>query len=123
MVQAGLLILLVVIYTCSDWLMDLRHRRKAYARDVAARQVLEHISKYKLFKVTAKRQATKLTRKLTRTISRDQRDLSIKEELQVNNSSSMPIDRNQGHRFLNTFCEFPQLKTYVINEVCSKISC
>ncbi|XP_073385802.1 ABC transporter G family member 28 isoform X2 [Physcomitrium patens] len=88
LILAGLLILLVVIYTCSDWLMDLRHRRKAYARDVAARQVLEHISKYKLFKVTAKRQATKLTRKLTRTISRDQRDLSIKEELQENQPTS-----------------------------------
>ena len=86
LVQAGLLILLVVVYTCSDWLMDLRTRRRAYARETAARQALDHISKYerlKQVKDTAKRQASKLTRKLTQSFNRKQPEISTGEELQV----------------------------------------
>jgi len=85
-VQAGLLILLVAVYTCSDWLMDLRSRRKAFAREVAARQAHERISKYerlKQVKDTAKRQASKFTRKLTRGKSRKQPESPTAEELQV----------------------------------------
>ncbi|KAG0609196.1 hypothetical protein M758_8G165400 [Ceratodon purpureus] len=86
LILAGFLILLVAVYTCSDWLMDLRNRRKAYAREIAARQAHEHISRYerlKQVKDTAKRQASKLTRKLTRTLSRKQPVPSLGEELQV----------------------------------------
>ncbi|KAG0555735.1 hypothetical protein KC19_11G000300 [Ceratodon purpureus] len=82
--QSGFLILLVAIYTCSDWLMDLRNRRKAYAREIAARQAHEHISEHERLKQVnniAKRQASKLTRKLTRTLSRKQLVPSLGEEL------------------------------------------
>ena len=82
--QAVLIILLVVVYTCSDWLMDLRNRRKAFAREMAARQAHEHMSKYerlKQVKDTAKRRSSQLTRKLTRTLSRKQPAQG--EELQV----------------------------------------
>jgi hypothetical protein len=72
--------------------MDLRNRRKAYAREMAARQAHEHISKYerlKQVKDTAKRQASKFTRNVTRTISRKQPEPSTGEELQVSSFHSV----------------------------------
>lgn len=93
-VQAGLLILLVVVYTCSDWLMDLRSRRKAFAREMAARQAHERISKYERLKQvtdTAKRQASKFTRKLTRTKSRKQPEFPTEEELQESKQAAFIV--------------------------------
>lgn len=84
--QAALLIILLAVYTCSDWLMDLRRRRKTYAREMAAKQAHERISKFerlKKVKSTAKRQASKFTRKLSRTMSRKNTEHQSDEELQV----------------------------------------
>lgn len=66
--------------------MDLRRRRKTYAREMAAKQAHERISKFerlKKVKSTAKRQASKFTRKLSRTMSRKNTEPQSDEELQV----------------------------------------
>jgi hypothetical protein len=63
---------LLAVFTCSDWLMDIRKRRKTKARQVAQQQAREHISsleRWKQAKETAKRGATHLTRKLSRSLS------------------------------------------------------
>lgn len=74
--------------------MDLRRRRKTYAREMAAKQAHERISKFerlKKVKSTAKRQASKFTRKLSRTMSRKNTEPQSDEELQV--LSLIPVGR------------------------------
>jgi len=64
LVQAWLLILLVVIYTCFDWLIEPRTRHRAYAREMVAKQANDHILKYKRLKQvkdTTKCQVLKVT--------------------------------------------------------------
>jgi len=83
LVQAGLLILLVLIYTCSNWLMESRTRHRAYAREMAARKANDYISKYehlKQIKDITKREAPKLTRRLIRSFdNRNQPEPSNRE--------------------------------------------
>lgn len=76
--------MLLVVYTCSDWLMEVRHRRMVLAREVAAKQAHERISRVERLKETAKRKASKLSRKLSRSMGRrTPANPSSDEELQV----------------------------------------
>jgi hypothetical protein len=71
--QAILTITLLLVFTCSDWLMDIRKRRKTKARDLAQRQAVERISgleRWKQAKDAAKRGASNFSRKLSRGVSR-----------------------------------------------------
>lgn len=85
--QAILTITLLLVFTCSDWLMDIRKRRKTKARDLAQRQAVERISgleRWKQAKDAAKRGATNFSRKLSKGVSRKRPANDRSEELQVN---------------------------------------
>ncbi|KAH9542765.1 hypothetical protein CY35_13G024500 [Sphagnum magellanicum] len=78
---------LLAVFTCSDWLMDIRKRRKTKARQVAQQQAREHISsleRWKQAKETAKRGATHLTRKLSRSLSSRMRRPSYSMDISQN---------------------------------------
>lgn len=86
--QAILTITLLLVFTCSDWLMDIRKKRKSKARDLAQKQAVESISgleRFRQAKDAAKRSATHFTRKLSHSVSR-KRNVDRPEELQVRRS-------------------------------------
>ncbi|CAM6065922.1 unnamed protein product [Sphagnum tenellum] len=73
LILAILSVLLLVVYTCSDWLMDIRKRQKSAAREVAAKQAKERVSmleRWRKARGSAKLQASRLSRKVSRSISR-----------------------------------------------------
>jgi ABC-type multidrug transport system fused ATPase/permease subunit len=73
LILAILSVLLLVVYTCSDWLMDIRRRQKSAAREVAAKQAKERVSmleRWRKARGSAKLQASRLSRKVSRSISR-----------------------------------------------------
>lgn len=66
-------ITLLVVFTCSDWLMDIRKKRKSRARDKAHKQAVENISgmeRFRQAKDAAKRGASHFSRKLSHSVSR-----------------------------------------------------
>lgn len=88
--QAILTITLLVVFTCSDWLMDIRKKRKSKARDKAQKQAVESISgleRFRQAKDAAKRGATHFSRKLSHSVSRRRPSAygDRSEELQVLN--------------------------------------
>lgn len=88
--QAILTITLLVVFTCSDWLMDIRKKRKSKARDKAQKQAVESISgleRFRQAKDAAKRGATHFSRKLSHSVSRRRPSAhgDRSEELQVIN--------------------------------------
>lgn len=86
--QAILTITLLLVFTCSDWIMDVRKKRKTRARDLAQRQAVERISgleRWKQAKDAAKRGASNFSRKLSKGVSRKRPAYDRSEELQVIN--------------------------------------
>lgn len=85
--QAVLFITLVVMFTCSDWLMDIKKQRKSKARERAQRHAVERITGYERWKQAtdkARRGAHSFTRKLSRSVSRKRSPLTrTPEELEV----------------------------------------
>lgn len=84
--QAILTITLLLVFTCSDWLMDIRKKRKSKARDLAQRQAVERISgleRWSKAKEAAKRGATNFSRKLSKGVSRKRPAYDRSGELQV----------------------------------------
>lgn len=65
-----LALVLLLIYNCSDHVMHVRERRRAKARDIAARQARDYISAGERWKNIAKRRAKNFSGQLTRTFSR-----------------------------------------------------
>lgn len=82
--QAILTITLLLVFTCSDWLLDIRKQRKTKARDLAQRQAVERISgleRWKQAKDAAKRGATNFSRKLSKGVSRKRPAYDRSEDL------------------------------------------
>lgn len=88
LLQAVLTIVLLLVFTCSDWLMDIKKRRKSRARDIAQRQAVERISgleRWRQATESAKRGASNFSRKLSKTVSRKRQTYTRpdSDELQV----------------------------------------
>lgn len=85
--QAILTITLLLVFTCSDWLMDIRKKRKSKAREKAQKQAVESITgleRFRQAKNAAKRSATHFSRKLSHSVSRKRPAyVDRPEELQV----------------------------------------
>ncbi|KAG0575427.1 hypothetical protein KC19_5G003000 [Ceratodon purpureus] len=84
LIIAILTITLLLVFTCSDWLMDIRKRRKTKARDLAQRQAVERISgleRWKQAKDAAKRGASNFSRKLSKGVSRKRPAYDRSEDL------------------------------------------
>jgi hypothetical protein len=81
----------LLVFTCSDWLTDIRKKRKSKARDLAQKRAVESVSgleRFKHAKEAAKRGATNFTHKLSANLSRRRPAYDTRsEELQVTNSS------------------------------------
>lgn len=85
LIIAILTITLLLVFTCSDWLMDIRKKRKSKARDLAQRQAVERISgleRWSKAKEAAKRGATNFSRKLSKGVSRKRPAYDRSGELQ-----------------------------------------
>ncbi|KAG0607438.1 hypothetical protein M758_8G028500 [Ceratodon purpureus] len=73
LIIAILIITLLLVFTCSDWLMDIRKKRKSKARDLAQKRAVESVSgleRFRQAKDAAKRGATNFSRKLSVNLSR-----------------------------------------------------
>ncbi|CAM6061208.1 unnamed protein product [Sphagnum tenellum] len=85
LILGGLATILFILVTCSDWLMDIKKRRKSKARQIAQQQARERVSgleRWRKAKEMAKLQATNISRTLSKTFSRRRTPRSQTEELQ-----------------------------------------
>ncbi|CAH9094531.1 unnamed protein product [Cuscuta europaea] len=87
---AGIILILFVIYNCSDRVLSTREKRQAKSREAAVRSVRETVQarqKWKSAKDIARKRATELQSQLSRTFSRKR---SVREETKI--SCSQPTD-------------------------------
>ncbi len=89
--------ILFILVTCSDWLMDIKKRRKSKARQIAQQQARERVSgleRWRKAKEMAKLQATNISRTLSKTFSHRRTPRSQSEELQVHKTLSINLETN-----------------------------
>lgn len=89
--------ILFILVTCSDWLMDIKKRRKSKARQIAQQQARERVSgleRWRKAKEMARLQATNISRTLSKTFSRRRTPRSQTEELQVHKTLSINLETN-----------------------------
>ncbi|GAB2285067.1 ABC transporter G member 28 [Dionaea muscipula] len=94
MLFAGLTVLLVILYNCSDQVISLRERQQAKSREAAARSAKETVQareRWKSAKEVAKKHAVGLQTSLSRTFSR-RKSVKQTEQLKVADQEKPGID-------------------------------